>query len=134
MWKCDHCDARFAYKTMLNQHKRKFHLKQFTCSYCGMAFPEKHKLRDHMFKHTGEKPFACDKCDYRAAKKYNLDVHKGTKHCDNAVGRDYYCETCGKAFFTKSNLRGHITVVHQGGRAINMNSGETRRQTEPERF
>ncbi|XP_035670022.1 zinc finger protein 93-like [Branchiostoma floridae] len=36
---------------------------------------EKSNLDQHLTKHTGEKPYKCDQCDYSAAKKSHLDQH-----------------------------------------------------------
>ena len=51
-----------------------------TDSSSGRKFGAKDKLRDHVYTHTGERPYNCDKCDYGTAKKFNLDQHKERKH------------------------------------------------------
>ena len=41
-------------------------------------------MKNHRLVHTGEKPFTCDLCSFRSAKKYNLDVHRRKQH--NQIG------------------------------------------------
>ena len=52
---------------------------KFFGDFC-FRFGSREKLRNHRLVHTGEKPFACEMCNFRSAKKYNLDVHRKRQH------------------------------------------------------
>ncbi|XP_035664105.1 zinc finger protein 845-like [Branchiostoma floridae] len=49
--------------------------KPYMCGECGYRAAQKHHLSRHMRTHTGEKPFKCDQCDFSAAQKSTLDKH-----------------------------------------------------------
>lgn len=52
----------------------------FVCYYCSYHTRKSDHMRDHIMRHTGEKPFQCDYCNYKSLKKQNLDTHVRINH------------------------------------------------------
>lgn len=52
--------------------------KPFQCDYCSYRTARKWSLNLHLKTHTGSKPFKCPNCMYRASRKDVLKVHMKT--------------------------------------------------------
>ena len=52
----------------------------YPCLYCCKTFSFASKLRDHMRTHTGERPFQCHLCAYRASRVWVLKRHMHSVH------------------------------------------------------
>ncbi|KAF2363554.1 Zinc finger C2H2-type, partial [Trinorchestia longiramus] len=50
------------------------------CPVCGVLFYQKSDFRHHYMVHSGEKPYACTQCDFRARQLTNLKRHMKEKH------------------------------------------------------
>ncbi|KAF2363557.1 Zinc finger C2H2-type, partial [Trinorchestia longiramus] len=52
----------------------------YLCPVCGKVFYNKKDFRRHYMVHTGEKPFPCPHCPYRARQMVALRGHLALKH------------------------------------------------------
>ncbi|XP_034243336.1 zinc finger protein PLAG1-like [Thrips palmi] len=76
------------------------------CPICSKTFGSPGKLSQHMFSHTGEKPFECDKCMKAFSSKFKLVRHL-LIHSDE---RQYCCPMCDRTFHRKDHLKNHLKV------------------------
>ncbi|XP_049813357.1 zinc finger protein 853-like isoform X2 [Schistocerca nitens] len=74
------------------------------CTECGKEYRTNYKLREHMRRHTGERPFRCSSCPKAFRSKIGLAQHEA-RHTGEF---EFSCDTCGKGFQCKSYL-----IVHQ---------------------
>merc|ERR1719419_1838487 len=51
-----------------------------TCSHCGKEFRNKRDRDEHERVHTGEKPFTCKYCPFKASSRGNIRKHEAVRH------------------------------------------------------
>ncbi|XP_015120854.1 zinc finger protein 99 [Diachasma alloeum] len=93
---------------------------KYRCLLCDKILP-KESMRNHIRRHTGERPFCCSKCNKSFSRRSSLNVHgKGcvarAQNQDQGVKvreRNYVCAECNEAFYTKHTLRQHM-LRHAG--------------------
>lgn len=55
------------------------------CHICNKHFANKSNLNMHYRVHTGERPFRCKYCSYKASKAFNLRSHVMRKHLNEDI-------------------------------------------------
>ena len=91
--------------------------KVLKCEFCpytpkGVFSGQPHKMRRHLRRHTGEKPYVCDmdkECNEKFITSYELNGHKRRKHTRE---KRFCCYICGKAFITSPELKLHSYIQH----------------------
>uniref|UniRef100_A0A8C5L1B5 C2H2-type domain-containing protein n=1 Tax=Jaculus jaculus TaxID=51337 RepID=A0A8C5L1B5_JACJA len=120
-FQCSHCSKRFATERLLRDHMRN-HVNHYKCPLCDMTCPLPSSLRNHMrFRHSEDRPFKCDCCDYSGAGGgrglagvwvKELASSLSSLHQGDSEPR-YKCHVCDKCFTRGNNLTVHLRKKHQ---------------------
>ncbi|XP_057288248.1 zinc finger protein 131-like isoform X2 [Pezoporus wallicus] len=129
-YKCDICKKRYLRQTALKQHLTCYHLdeggaskkqrpgkKIHICQYCDKQFDHVGHFKEHLRKHTGEKPFECPNCHERFARNSTLKCHLAA--CQSGAGarkgrkKLYECQVCNSVFNSWDQFKDHL-VIHTG--------------------
>lgn len=111
--KCEICELTYATKSGLRKHQKFVHSnesKRFICTICGEGLRQPYLLKEHMSKHTGEKPFKCAYCEKsfrtKRLRSEHERIHTGEK--------PYKCmiDDCDRAFAYIIDLKRHKYTVH----------------------
>ncbi|EQB77964.1 zinc finger protein 239 isoform 2-like protein [Camelus ferus] len=79
------------------------------CYMCGKSFAWRSTLVEHLYTHTGEKPFCCPDCGKGFSQASSLSKHRAIHRGE----RPHRCPDCGRAFTQRSALTTHLRV-HTG--------------------
>ncbi|XP_032967002.1 zinc finger protein 131 isoform X1 [Rhinolophus ferrumequinum] len=129
-FKCEICNKRYLRESAWKQHLNCYHLeeggvskKQRTgkkihiCQYCEKQFDHFGHFKEHLRKHTGEKPFECPNCHERFARNSTLKCHLTA--CQTGVGAKkgrkklYECQVCNSVFNSWDQFKDHL-AIHTG--------------------
>nr|XP_033787863.1 zinc finger protein 131 isoform X4 [Geotrypetes seraphini] len=129
-FKCDICNKRYVREIAWKQHLTCYHLdeggvskkprpgkKIHVCQYCDKQFDHFGHFKEHLRKHTGEKPFQCANCHERFARNSTLKCHLTV--CQSGIGAKkgrkklYECQVCNSVFNSWDQFKDHL-VLHTG--------------------
>ncbi|XP_034026439.1 zinc finger protein 131 [Thalassophryne amazonica] len=122
---CNHCGKAYTREAALKQHNSAFHFdaeelphnlrpqkKVHVCEYCDKNFDHFGHFKEHLRKHTGEKPYECSVCHERFARNSTLKCHMAV--CQDGVGakkgrkKIYECQVCSSIFNSWDQFKDHL--------------------------
>lgn len=81
LYRCTECLKTFRSNVGQYHHFKLMHSSDhFVCSYCGIKFPTKSYLENHIVSHTKEKKFSCSMCNKAYPRLKALTRHKRNAH------------------------------------------------------
>ncbi len=78
--------------------------KPFSCNFCDYKFSRQAHLKSHILTHTGEKPFSCDLCNYKSTQRCHLKTHMLT----DTGEKPFSCHFCDYKSCLRSDLKIHM--------------------------
>ncbi|XP_035787380.1 uncharacterized protein LOC118464252 [Anopheles albimanus] len=116
--KCAACDEQFANQGLLRSHVESQHptaiapaaTGKYRCTLCGMLFVTRYQLDKHTPKHSDEKRFKCEHCEY-TTNEHNAFRRHRMRH--NAKGTHLYkCGYCDYTSIQSTTYRKHLERSH----------------------
>ena len=80
------------------------------CIECGQQFKNSYRLREHMTKHSTQRPFKCATCGKTFKQRCTLNQHQFLVHSKDSFAHS--CEKCGRKFAFRSHLIRHMKKAH----------------------
>ena len=83
------CKEVFPSRRALNAHEVEIHCPYniYECEVCHKSLASKQSMKEHMNKHTGNKPHSCSVCHERFRRAGQLSIHK-RKHRSAETNRE----------------------------------------------
>ncbi|XP_068127917.1 zinc finger protein 131 isoform X2 [Hyperolius riggenbachi] len=129
-YKCEICNKSYVREIAWKQHLTCYHVEEsgaskrpkpgkkiHVCQYCDKQFDHFGHFKEHLRKHTGEKPFECPNCHEHFARNSTLKCHLSA--CQYGVGAKkgrkklYECQVCNSVFNCWDQFKDHL-VLHTG--------------------
>ncbi|XP_053685132.1 uncharacterized protein LOC128734804 [Sabethes cyaneus] len=117
---CVKCGLKFSNQKILKAHVESKHSVagmeagggksgRLKCSICGMLFKTRYLLISHVAKHSDEKKFKCQNCDYSTNDHNAIRRHK-MRH--NSEAHMYRCSYCDYTSIQSTTYRKHLERMH----------------------
>lgn len=110
---CMICDREFKKTSHLKDHMRR-HTGQrpFICHICGKGSTVRSALNKHLRVHSGERPFKCEVCQKGFTSTSDRDAHQQLHYKERA----YQCGLCSAQFVKPYMLMRHMMSIHRAER------------------
>jgi hypothetical protein len=107
---CTVCQRHFLSDKLLLTHAKSgiCLMANRQCRICKKIFSDPTRLKIHLRKHSGEKPWTCTICSKSFNELRSLKEHKLTHEPD----RRHECQHCPKKFVQKNHLLYHLATLH----------------------